>query len=297
MDRHGVVFDYFDGRKDIENKTLRFVGKPSRRIEEDYLRILRLIRFVSQLGFKVEASSKEAIAELTSGLQNLSGERIWSEVQKTLLGSYAPQALELMFDSGITEALFGEFGGDKKRTAFASAWTHENQSILLWGRVAVFFPTKKSLETWKMTSKDKKEILSFVNSVSWLGKSTKFTKEKLGLELDELLGFESVVGAGDVLCWAQALEQHGLDSFSPVNFEELQRDIKTLEPLRTKHLPVDGNDILQAAKNLKIKVEGKSIGYLFRILRSGYYMGHWQSKIDGLRVLKTLLEDGEYETI
>ncbi len=296
MDRHGKVFDYFNGKKDIAANILRFVGEPEKRIKEDYLRVLRLFRFVSQHGFAVEASSLSAAKELAKGIDSLSGERVWSEVKKTLSGNHALIALELMHGAGLTAALFGVAGEDPKRVAAASAWKHENKEILLWGRAAVFFPTKQSLATWKMSAKERSEILSFVDSVAWLGNSAEFDRKKLGFALDETLGFESVVGSLDLMKWAESLDRLEVVQFLHLDFEWLKQNAKSLEPLRVKQLPVNGNEMLELAESLEIKVKGKSIGNLFRILRSGYYMGHWQSKIDGLRVLKTLLEDGEDET-
>ena len=61
MDLEGEVYDYFDGQKDLQSKLVKFVGNPEKRIEEDYLRILRYFRFISgcdycENGFRLDAN-------------------------------------------------------------------------------------------------------------------------------------------------------------------------------------------------------------------------------------------------
>jgi len=297
MDLRGKIYDYFDGQKDINAKILRFVGEPDARIQEDYLRILRLVRFVSQLGFSVDPKSNDALSVHTNGVKTLSGERVWSEIKKTFVGDHAPDALELLQKSGLLTALFGQIGNDPKRIAAASAWSNPDKRILLWGRVAVFFTGPKSIKSWKIATKDRKEILSFVNSVAWLSNFTPTSRDKLGLDLDGLLGFDGVAGATVILQWLQSLDYHGVVHLTQHDFDRLICDAEKLEPLRTRLLPVSGDDLLEAAKIQNKNLKGKTIGILFRSLRARYYMGHWCSKIEGLRVLKTLLEDGEDEII
>lgn len=78
--------DPFGGKKDVENKIIRCVGNPETRFEEDALRILRALRFSSVLGFEIESRTSEAIHECKHLLKNISAERIYSELSKTLCG-------------------------------------------------------------------------------------------------------------------------------------------------------------------------------------------------------------------
>mgnify|MGYP003607572198 CR=1 FL=1 len=81
---------YFDpqkGKDDLEQKILRFVGKPRDRLEEDGLRTLRLFRFISTLDFEVEKNSlKEAKAKICDSLDAVSVERLHDELIKLLEG-------------------------------------------------------------------------------------------------------------------------------------------------------------------------------------------------------------------
>ena len=81
----GIV-DYFEGTKDIENRIIRCVGDPDTRFREDALRILRAVRFAAVLDFEIEENTKTAIFKNRQLLQNVSAERIYSELTKMLLG-------------------------------------------------------------------------------------------------------------------------------------------------------------------------------------------------------------------
>lgn len=90
----GAIIDLFEGRADLGKKLLRCVGDPDRRFQEDALRILRGLRFASQLGFSVEERTARAMEENKELLSCVSGERIYAELTKLLTGTYAPAVLE-----------------------------------------------------------------------------------------------------------------------------------------------------------------------------------------------------------
>lgn len=87
------IIDLFGGQNDIESKIIRAIGDPKKRFEEDALRILRGIRFSSQLGFAIEEKTKEAMIECAPLLHNISKERINVEISKLLLGKNVKKAL------------------------------------------------------------------------------------------------------------------------------------------------------------------------------------------------------------
>ena len=93
----GIV-DPFDGRSDIENKILRCVGVPYERFSEDALRILRLLRFASSLGFQIEASTAEAAFRLKEKLLYISAERTQIELCKILCGQGAGKIITEYID-------------------------------------------------------------------------------------------------------------------------------------------------------------------------------------------------------
>ncbi len=87
------IIDYFGGLSDIENMTLRCVGDPNLRFEEDALRIMRAIRFASVLSLNMDERTHISIHQNKELLKNISSERIASEFNKLLLGDYVEKIL------------------------------------------------------------------------------------------------------------------------------------------------------------------------------------------------------------
>lgn len=85
--------DLFNGIEDIKNKTIRAIGNPEERFNEDALRILRAIRFSSKLGFQIEENTKKAMVKCKHLLHNISVERIAVEINKFLLGKNVKNAI------------------------------------------------------------------------------------------------------------------------------------------------------------------------------------------------------------
>lgn len=100
----GTLFDYFNGYEDLKNKKVRFVGHAKQRIQEDYLRILRYFRFYGKIVDKPgdhDPETLEAIAENAQGLAGISGERIWVELKKILVGNHANHLIHLMYELDV----------------------------------------------------------------------------------------------------------------------------------------------------------------------------------------------------
>src|SRR6185312_7063380 len=104
MDLDGRIYDYYNGRQDLARREVRFVGDPVDRIREDYLRILRFFRFHSLIGnANVLPVIEDAIVKNAEGLKGISGERIWSELTKTLSGPNRYWALKWMNQTRVTD--------------------------------------------------------------------------------------------------------------------------------------------------------------------------------------------------
>lgn len=106
-EKSGLV-DVFDGIGDINRKMIRCVGKAKERFLEDALRILRAVRFAAQLKFQIEEETKEAVKELAINLQNISAERIQTELVKLLI-SAEPERIKEAYELGITKIILPEF--------------------------------------------------------------------------------------------------------------------------------------------------------------------------------------------
>ena len=84
MDINGKLFDPQMGTIDLKNKNIKFIGDPQKRIEEDYLRIIRFIRFKIMYDIAVEPTTSDAIKQNLDGIKKISKERILIELFKIL---------------------------------------------------------------------------------------------------------------------------------------------------------------------------------------------------------------------
>jgi len=80
----GEIIDYFDGQSDIKRKIIRAIGDPEKRMEEDWLRMLRAMRFRAQLGFNIDESLSRTISKNCRNIASISKERIRDELFKIL---------------------------------------------------------------------------------------------------------------------------------------------------------------------------------------------------------------------
>ncbi|UTL71064.1 CCA tRNA nucleotidyltransferase [Bacillus halotolerans] len=107
MTADGQVLDYFGGKKDIDQQLIRTVGKPEDRFQEDALRMLRAVRFMSQLGFTLSKETEEAIIKEKTLLSHVSVERKTIEFEKLLLGKASQEAIQMLVHTGLYEELPG----------------------------------------------------------------------------------------------------------------------------------------------------------------------------------------------
>lgn len=105
-DSEGKIYDFTAGYADVLKHRVKFVGRPSQRIREDWLRILRFFRFNAQYGKgKLDEAGFKACVRLRTGLKSLSAERLRQELFKLLAGKRAVEVLKLMSASGILKII------------------------------------------------------------------------------------------------------------------------------------------------------------------------------------------------
>lgn len=105
-DASGKIYDFTGGHGDILRRRVRFVGSPSARIKEDYLRILRFFRFHARYGRAApDAAGLKACKQFKSGLKTLSAERLRQELLKLLAAPGAVPTLKAMARHGILKQI------------------------------------------------------------------------------------------------------------------------------------------------------------------------------------------------
>lgn len=110
VDKDGNILDFFGGVQSIQNKLIRTVGNPNDRFSEDYLRMLRVIRFAGKLDFDIDQETRESIELHKSQLTLLSPERIKDELWKmaSQSGHKFANTIILMDELGVLDVILPE---------------------------------------------------------------------------------------------------------------------------------------------------------------------------------------------
>ncbi len=103
-----VILDFVGGKEDLSKGLLRTIGSPDERFSEDYLRIMRTVRFCVRFGFELSPDIAPAIRKYAGNLKNLSAERVRDELNKMLLGPQPSRAFRMMHELGILREIFPE---------------------------------------------------------------------------------------------------------------------------------------------------------------------------------------------
>lgn len=104
----GQLIDLYKGQADIKDKIIRTVGDPKERFSEDYLRMLRAVRLSTELGFEIEAKTKDAIRFHGKHLNDVSRERVRDEFSKMLMSQEPKKGVELAHDLGVLKYIVPE---------------------------------------------------------------------------------------------------------------------------------------------------------------------------------------------
>ena len=144
--RTGII-DKFGGQRDLFNHLVRCVGDPQKRFGEDALRILRALRFASRFDFSIESTTALAIHEMCPLVNNVSAERIRTELVKLLCGS-APAEILIEYSDVITKIIpeFRKCLDFEQHSSYHiyDVWEHtaysvENSANDPYVRLALFF--------------------------------------------------------------------------------------------------------------------------------------------------------------
>lgn len=157
MDEKGHIQDFFNGKEDLENQVIRAVGKAEERFHEDALRMMRAVRFASQLGFHLEADTFYAIVVNAHLLTNIAIERTRVELVKMMTGKYLLQGMEAFIESGLYSycpGLKDAKEGLRHLSLIPNPLTHERQG---WALLLYFLKLRDDkeihafLRQWKLS--------------------------------------------------------------------------------------------------------------------------------------------------
>lgn len=105
MDKTGKIIDPFNGKRDLAQKRIITVGNPHERFHEDALRMMRALRFISQLDFELDQETFDSLKENAQNISEIAVERILVEFEKLVAGSNKIKAFSLLLESGLYQYL------------------------------------------------------------------------------------------------------------------------------------------------------------------------------------------------
>lgn len=127
------ITDPYDGQKDLDKKIIRAVGNPNQRFNEDALRLLRAIRFATELNFAIEPATAEAIQKNSDQLKFIAQERIRDEFTKIILSDRAKEGVELLEKYGLLKNIVPELregiGCGQNLHHIYTVWEHNLRAL------------------------------------------------------------------------------------------------------------------------------------------------------------------------
>jgi putative nucleotidyltransferase with HDIG domain len=163
-DEEFEIIDLYDGQKDLKEKLIRAVGDANERFSEDALRMMRAIRIASELGFKIEEKTFEAVVKNAPLINKIAKERVKEELFKIFSSPDPYHGMVLFKDSGLMEQIIPEmykaFGVEQKSP----------------GRHHIYDVGTHSLNALK-ECKSKDPLVRFATFIHDIGKPTTYEKE------------------------------------------------------------------------------------------------------------------------
>jgi tRNA nucleotidyltransferase (CCA-adding enzyme) len=105
---YGALIDPFNGMEDLKNENIKTPIDPHQTFSDDPLRMMRAIRFASQLDFRIEESTFDAISEMSSRINIISKERILDELNKMIMSDHPSLGFTMLFKTGLLKEFFHE---------------------------------------------------------------------------------------------------------------------------------------------------------------------------------------------
>ncbi|OIK17105.1 CCA tRNA nucleotidyltransferase [Bacillus sp. MUM 116] len=167
MDRSGNLIDPFDGQKSIQEKIIKTVGIAEERFQEDALRMMRAVRFMSQLSFSIELQTMAVLNKLAPLLGKIAVERKRTEFEKLLIGPNCKEAIELMVETGLYLYLPGLTNGREPLNNLLHFNWHNLSKFEMWAILLYCLniegkEIEQFLRNWRMAIKDIRGIQQII---------------------------------------------------------------------------------------------------------------------------------------
>lgn len=167
-DLEGNVFDYFNGIEDLKNGHVNFVGNTEKRIQEDYLRILRFFRFRTRFAKEIhDYKTLDIIKRNAKNLENISIERIWMEFFKMSGMKNFPKEIKIMNELKICKTIQFPYKEENIQLLNSAYEYTKNPLIILGIMISDEKEAEKLANIWKMSNQEKNNLIlsSFISKI------------------------------------------------------------------------------------------------------------------------------------
>ena len=253
LDINGKIFDPQMGTIDLKNSNVKFIGDPQKRIEEDYLRIIRFIRFKIMYNNKIEPTTSQAIKLSLNGIKNISKERILLELFKILNLKNFINLNDNIYLKELFSLIFPEFENLERLERLKKICNHLQISRDILLAVALvgeknnheYFAHKYSI------SNEIKENLNLLAKDLRLLKENKDFFDK-DLEKNIYLSNKNHIINLNILNFVNN---------SKYNFKDFSKILKKILQSKTHSFPIDGKYLIQNGMK-----EGSTLGRVLKII-------------------------------
>ncbi|WWU64831.1 CCA tRNA nucleotidyltransferase [Clostridium baratii] len=315
--------DFFGGLDDLNNRLIRSVGDANKRFNEDALRMLRAIRFSTQLNFDIEENTLNAIKDNKDLIKNISAERIRDELCKILISNNVRTGLNLLKECGLLQIVIPEIvpsiGFDQKNIHhFEDVFNHtlsviekcpEDLNIRLAallhdiGKPDVFFiDDKGNGRFFGHNTKSEKIARDILNRLRFDNKTIKsvciLVREHMNvldnasnLAIKRLINRVSKENIYSLL----ALQKADILSLKDPNValykvsdmrKKIDNIIDSNTPLTVKDLAIDGGKLIKELQIKPGKLVGDILNYLLELVLKNPELNNYDSLITEARKFK-----------
>ncbi|MFD1124488.1 CCA tRNA nucleotidyltransferase [Lentilactobacillus raoultii] len=266
LSEDGQITDLFGGLADMKAKIIRAVGNPEERFNEDALRMMRAVRFASQLNFKIEPQTLSGIYDHSQLLKKIAVERIHTEFVKMMLGQDAQNGLTLMIKSHLYQYVPGFTSRLIELQKIANAPFDLKNEVQVWSLFTSNFRFQREqialfLKNWKTANKIINDVILTTELIFQI-KSQKVNNLNL-----YWAGRQNVLNAVDVL--SRSLN---------ANLDDLLRAYDRLPITDKRQLNITGGELIKQ----KILSPGPQLGKTLAELERAVVLGQVKNQRSAL---------------
>ncbi|MGE6537045.1 CCA tRNA nucleotidyltransferase [Bacillus luti] len=238
MTEEGEMVDLFAGQEAIQKREIVTVGNAADRFQEDALRMMRGIRFVSMLGFALETKTKQAIETYGHLLEHIAIERITVEFEKLLTGTYCVKGLQELVETKLFSHLpYLQMSEEGLLKATQYEWDSFETDIEAWAFFLYCIGEEHPsvfLRQWKFSNKKIKDIVAILLVI-------RTRKEK---DWDTVLLYKTGIHIAEM---AERVYEAMIESYDHTSVKRVQTLFQALPIKSRQEMNVTGNELLKWA--------------------------------------------------